>query len=76
MATKSELLDWSDLDSIKTNIPTAKGSLTRICTAISKLVKRPFIHSSLDECAEARRRLHKAYDFCVELHNTCGAVHA
>ena len=69
MATKPEVLDWSDL-SIRTTVPTAKGSLTRKCTAISNLIQRPFIHSSLDECAEARRRLHEAYDFCVELHST------
>ena len=70
MAAKPEMLDWSDPDSIKTVIPTAKRNLTRKCTAIANLIKRPFIHSTLDECAIARQRLHDAYDHCVELHNT------
>ena len=69
MASKQELLDWNDLGSIKANMPPAKGSVTRACSAIGKIIKRPYIYSTANECAEAHKRLHQAFEHCVDLHN-------
>ena len=69
MASKQELLDWNDPDSLKANMRTAKASVTRACSAIERLVKRPYIYSTANECAEARKRLHRTFEHCVELHD-------
>ena len=43
---KEHSVDWSDKEAIKARFVTAKSAVTRACTAIDKLVLRPFIYST------------------------------
>ena len=69
MASECDDVDWSDQKSIWARIPSAKSSVTRVCTAIDKLTGCPFIYSMPAACDDTRKHLTEAFDFCVELHD-------
>ena len=66
---KEENVDWNSPKAVKSTIILAKSAVTRACTAISKLIERPYIYSTPAACDAARQRLEEAYDYCVELHD-------
>ena len=66
---KEENIDWNSPKAVKSKIISAKSAVTRACTAISKLIERPYVYSTPAACDTARQRLEEAYDNCVELHD-------
>ena len=66
---KAEYIDWNSAKAVKSKIMAAKSAVTCACTAITKLVERPYIYSMPAVCDRARQQLEEAYDRCVELHD-------
>ena len=66
---KAEDIDWNSAKAVKSKIMAAKSAVTRACTAITKLVERPYIYSTPAACDRARQQLEEAYDRCIELHD-------
>ena len=68
MAEVKEEIDWNDAEAMRKQIPKAKGDVTRACTAITKLLDRPFTYATPAAWDDARTRLQTAYDHCLALH--------
>ena len=62
-------IDWNNLDAVCKQIRKAKATVTRACTAVTKLQERPFTHTTHAASDEARKCLQEAYDLCLDLHN-------
>ena len=69
MADKRDSVNWSDKAAIWARVPSAKSAVTRACTTIDKLTDREFNYATPAACDDARKRLTKALDFCVKLHD-------
>ena len=69
MADVKDSVDWKNKKEIWARLPSTKSAVTRVCTAIDKLIDRQYTLSTPTEADEARKRLNEALDFCVEFHD-------